>query len=78
MLSGDQALDQLKLVIPPENLIARLGGSSQFDPCQTDLGFPISGQSDQQCTENSAKSLSAGTRYGSAESAMTAVSMDVG
>ena len=70
--------EPLKLVIPPGNLISRLGGSSQFDPCETDFGFPINGQKDQQCAETSAKSLNSGPRYGSAESSMSDVCLDVG
>lgn len=70
VLSGEQALEQLKDVIPPENLISRLGGKSEYDPCVTDLGFPI--------TKQDSDSLKSSTPYGSAKSSLTTVSMDIG
>lgn len=75
VFSGDHALQQLKLVIPPENLISRLGGSSQFDPCVTDLGFPLS----RKCAENAENGeLKADNRHDSAKSTQTNMYMDVG
>ena len=69
ILSGDQGLEQLKEVIPPVNLISRLGGKSEYDPSVTDLGFPVTNQG----RETSKLS----TPFSSAQSSFTTASMDI-
>jgi hypothetical protein len=82
VLCGDRALEQLKKVIPPDNLISRLGGNSEYDPYVTDLGFPLDVYpgmdtfSSKDCF-NTSTSLKAETRNGSAESTLTSDSLDV-
>jgi hypothetical protein len=84
VLCGERALEQLKEVIPPDNLISRLGGNSEYDPCVNDLGFPVHEytSTDISATDldtfNTSNSLKAETRHASAESTLTTVSMETG